>query len=57
MSSSTPTSIKPIPSSSNQSSIPTATIVPGQRQVQVLPSNNISINETNQIQQKQVGTG
>jgi len=43
--------------SSPQSSIPTATIVPGQRQVQVLPSNNISTNEPNPIQQKQVGTG
>jgi hypothetical protein len=46
-----------MPSSTNQPSIPTATIVPGQRQVQVLPSNNISTNETNPILQKQVGTG
>lgn len=46
-----------MPSSSNQPSLPTATIVPGQRQVQVLPPNHISTNETNQIQQKQVGTG
>jgi hypothetical protein len=46
-----------MPLSSNPPSIPTATILPGQRQVQVLPPNNISANETNPIQQKQVGTG
>ncbi|CAF0886684.1 unnamed protein product [Rotaria sordida] len=54
-SSTTTTSVNSIPSS-NQPSIPTATILPGQRQVQVLPTNNNLINETNSVQQKQVGT-
>ncbi|CAF2971564.1 unnamed protein product [Rotaria sp. Silwood2] len=55
LSSSTTASINSM-SSSNQPSIPTATILPGQRQVQVLPPNNNLTNETNSLQQKQVGT-
>jgi hypothetical protein len=46
-----------MPVSSNQPSIHTATIVPGQKQVQVLPTNTLSTAETNTIQQKPVGTG
>ncbi|CAF5003835.1 unnamed protein product, partial [Rotaria socialis] len=53
--SSSATSINQIPAS-NQPSISTTTILPGQRPVQVLPPNNNLINETNTLQQKQVGT-
>ncbi|CAF1418660.1 unnamed protein product, partial [Rotaria magnacalcarata] len=53
--SSSATSINQIPAS-NQPSISTTTILPGQRPVQVLPQSNNLINEINTLQQKQVGT-